>query len=427
MSNVAQVSPSTHRTLPPGAWSAVALLWWAGGSNYLARTMLTTMRESIVADIPMSDAQFGLLTAGFLWVYAFANPIGGFLADRFSRKAVIVGSLFAWSAVTACTAFARTFEQFLAFRMLLGISEAVYIPAAVSLIVDFHRGPTRGLAAGIHTTGLIFGSTIGGIGGWIAEHHKWSTAYHWIAVPSLILGGVLYLLLREPEREHPLVPTTGLAPSGVGFWSGLAKLARTGPLYWVLACWCLQGAVGWLILGWMPTHMREQYGMGQGAAGFSALGYVYVFQTVGLLAGGYWSDQWSRTFPRARIVLPAVAFVLTAPIFLLSGQSNVLLFTILALAGWGLAEGFLGANMMPIICFSIDQRYRGTAYGVVNCFTAIFGGASIWMGGALRDARINLNVIITYCALGVFLCGATLWMLNRNVRATEKRAGQPGA
>lgn len=416
--------PTSHpaaRALLPGAWAAVALLWFAGGSNYVARTMLTTMRSSIIEDIPMSDAQFGLLTAGFLWVYAFANPLGGFLADRFSRKAVIVGSLIAWSAVTACTAYVRTFEQFLALRMVLGLSEAFYIPAALALIVDYHRGPTRSLAAGIHTTGLIFGSTIGGLGGWIAEHHNWGVAYSSIGVPSLILGFVLMMFLREPPREYPIAPAGRDAAPAPGFWSAMATIAKPGPLYFVTICWCLQGAVGWLIIGWMPTQMHEQYAMGQGAAGFSALGYVYVFQTVGLLAGGRWSDRWSVTFPRARVVLPAVAFMLTAPTFLLAGQFNVFLFTVLSLACWGLAEGFLGANMMPIICFSVDQRYRATAYGVLNCFTAIFGGLSIWLGGVVRDAQISINVILTYCALGVFVCGLALWMVNRAVRATERR------
>lgn len=422
-------SPS-HRpagSLPPGAWTAITLLWFAGGSNYLARTMITTMRGSIVEDIPMTDAQFGLLTTGFLWVYAFANAVGGFLADRFSRKAIIVGSLIAWSAVTAATAHVRTFEQFLALRMLLGVSEAFYISAAVSMIVDYHRGPTRGLAAGIHTTGLIFGSSIGGLGGWIAENHSWSAAYSAIGVPSLILGFVLFFLLREPDREYPLAAAGDSAAPQFTFWSVLVTLARPGPIYWLLLCWCLQGAVGWLLIGWMPTHMREQFGMGQGEAGITALGYLYAFQTVGLLAGGHWSDRLSRTFPRARIVLPAASFLLPTIAFLLTGQSSHFFFTVLSLAGWGLAAGFLGANMMPLVCFVVDQRYRATAYGVLNTFPAIFGGVSIWLGGYVRDANVSLSVILVYCGVGAGLCGAALWMVNRHVRAEEQRtAPSPG-
>ena len=164
----AATAGSIRSALPAAAWTAVAVLWLAGGSNYLTRTMLTTMRGSILQEIPMSDAQFGLLTSGFLWTYAIASPFAGFFADRFSRRLVVCISLGAWSVITCLTAFAQTFEQFLALRVLLGLSQAFYIPAAVALIIDYHRGPTRAFAAGIHVTGLIAGSAMGGVGGWLA-------------------------------------------------------------------------------------------------------------------------------------------------------------------------------------------------------------------------------------------------------------------
>lgn len=153
------------------------LLWSAAASNYLTRTMLTTMRGSILEEIPMTDAQFGLLTSVFLWTYALFSPLGGFFADRFSRRSVVLGSILSWSAITWVTAYVTNFEQFLVLRGLLGISQALYIPAAVALIVDYHRGPTRALAAGSHTTGLVIGSMIGGVGGWIAEDRGWTAAY----------------------------------------------------------------------------------------------------------------------------------------------------------------------------------------------------------------------------------------------------------
>ena len=157
----------TKAALPAGAWLVVALLWLAGCSNYLTRTMLTTMHGSIMQAIPMSETQFGLLTSVFLWVYAFMSPVGGFLADRFSRRRVIICSIFSWSLITWLTAYVTTFRELLVLRALLGMSEACYIPAALALITDYHRGPTRSLATGLHMSGLVFGSTIGGLGGWL--------------------------------------------------------------------------------------------------------------------------------------------------------------------------------------------------------------------------------------------------------------------
>jgi MFS family permease len=125
------------------AWLCVALLWFVACLNYFDRIMLTTMRDSVVEAIPMTDKQFGLLTSVFLWVYGGLSPFAGFLADRFGKSRVIVGSLFAWSAITWLTGHAKTFDQLLAARALMGISEACYIPAGMALIMDYHRGPTH--------------------------------------------------------------------------------------------------------------------------------------------------------------------------------------------------------------------------------------------------------------------------------------------
>src|SRR5690606_38737514 len=130
-------------------WLLVALLCIIGCLNYLDRMMIVTMRTSILEEIPMSDAQFGLLTSVFLWVYGFSSPVAGYIADRFNRSFVIIGSLFVWSLVTWLTAHATTFEGLLAARALMGISEAFYFPAAMALIMDWHSDKTKSTAVGI--------------------------------------------------------------------------------------------------------------------------------------------------------------------------------------------------------------------------------------------------------------------------------------
>ena len=145
-------SPMRREFTPSArAWGTVALLWFVGLLNYLDRVTITTMHGSLTAAVPMTEAQFGLLTTVFLVVYGGLSPFAGYLADRFSRARVIVVSLFVWSFITWLTSHAKTFEQLLATRALMGISEACYIPAALAMIADFHRGPTRSLATGINS------------------------------------------------------------------------------------------------------------------------------------------------------------------------------------------------------------------------------------------------------------------------------------
>src|SRR6185436_18126136 len=112
------------------AWLVVALLFPVALLNYLDRQMLATMKSSMVADIPSiaNKADWGFVLGCFKWTYAVLSPFGGFIADRFSKRYVIAGSLFVWSAVTWWTGHVTSFNELVAARAIMGISEAFYIP-----------------------------------------------------------------------------------------------------------------------------------------------------------------------------------------------------------------------------------------------------------------------------------------------------------
>jgi predicted MFS family arabinose efflux permease len=309
---------------------------------------------------------------------------------------------------------AKTFEQFFVLRVLLGLSQACYIPAAVALIIEFHRGSTRAWAAGIHVTGMVAGSVLGSAGGWLAQAYNWSYAYLVIGIPNLALGVLLIFMLKDPPREGA-APGGSVGPS-VRMGEAWRVLGRPGIFYAMMACVGVQGAVSWVIIGWMPTQMMEQFKLGQGAAGFSSLGFLYVAQTIGLLAGGRWTDLWSRANPRARVFLPAVAIVCAVPALWLTGWIHLIGLTMLSLTLWGLAMGFLGANLMPIICLIVDPRYRATAMGVTNACAAIAGGLAVYGVGALRDANFGVSLILTFGGFGALLCASMLWLINNWVK-----------
>ena len=135
-------------------WIVVALLWGVALLNYMDRQMLSTMKDAMEIDISelQSATNFGRLMAVFLWIYGFMSPVAGMIADRLNRKWLIVGSLFVWSAVTYGMGYADTFEQIYWLRALMGVSEALYIPAGLSLIADWHQDKSRSLAIGVHMT-----------------------------------------------------------------------------------------------------------------------------------------------------------------------------------------------------------------------------------------------------------------------------------
>ena len=123
-------------------WIVVALLWVVALLNYMDRQMLSTMQEAMKVDIvELNKAEaFGALMAVFLWIYGFMSPIAGMIADRVNRKWLVVGSLFVWSGVTYLMGYADNFHELYWLRAVMGVSEALYIPSALSLIADWYQG-----------------------------------------------------------------------------------------------------------------------------------------------------------------------------------------------------------------------------------------------------------------------------------------------
>src|SRR2546426_10286961 len=161
-------------SLSRAAWLVVALLWPVALLNYLDRQMLASMKFSVMADIPSigSEANWGKILGQFKWVYAFLSPVGGYIADRFSRRFTICGSLFVWSGVTWATGHVTTYDGLLMARSLMGISEAFYIPAALALIADYHTGHTRSRAVGLHQMAIYVGVIVGGFSGYVACYRR---------------------------------------------------------------------------------------------------------------------------------------------------------------------------------------------------------------------------------------------------------------
>jgi len=412
---------TTELILPNRAWLTVGLLWFIGLLNYLDRVMITTMRGSIVAEIPMTEAQYGLLTAAFLWTYGLLSPFAGFLADRYSRSRVIVISLFSWSLVTWLTAHATTYWELLATRMLMGVTEAAYIPAALALITDYHRGHTRSRAEGIHMSGIMVGAGLGGVGGWIAERHGWEHSFTLFGLIGLGYTFIVAFLLKDAPRERSINAASGVADElpEIGLRAAFTSLLSKKSFILALFYWGLLGMGGWAVVGWMPTYMNENFNLAQGVAGLTATGYLQTALLVGVLVGGAWADRWFRTNPYGRFYVPFIGLCVAAPGIFLAGYTNLLPLAILGLVVYGFARAFADCNMMPILCQVTDPRYRATGYGVLNLCGTIVGGITIYAGGAIRDAKMDVSLIFGFASISMVGCAALLLLIKSH--AAEDR------
>lgn len=403
------------------AWLIVGLLAFVGTLNYLDRVMITTMRSSIIEAIPMSDTKFGLLTSVFLWVYGLLSPFAGFLADRFKRSNVIIASLFLWSLVTWLTSQAHTYEQLLATRALMGVSEACYIPAALALIADYHRGPTRSLATGIHMAGVMVGQSLGFLGGWIADRAAWGTAFSIFGLVGIVYSVILAFLLRDAPSKSEDALINIKPKNTIRFSEAIVDLFKRRSFNFAFIFWALLGVVGWLIVGWLPTYYKEHFNLSQSQSGIYATWYFYICSLIGVLVGGLWADRWSKKNPKGRIFVPVVGLCIAAPFILLASSTNVLFIAVAGFMVYAFTRPFSDTNMMPILCLIADPKYRATGYGILNFFACIVGGIGIYAAGALRDQHIDLRIMFQLASAIMVICVVLLFLIKPKYIEVEKK------
>ncbi|PRD56990.1 MFS transporter [Sphingobacterium gobiense] len=388
-------------------WFVVAALWVVAFLNYFDRILITSMRDPIVNEFNLTDAQFGLLTTIFLIAYGLFSPLGGYLADKYARKTLIVFSVFVWSLMTIWTGYCRSFEEMLISRFLMGVSEACYIPAGLAMITDYHRGRSRSLATGLHMSGLYAGMALGGVGGYMADLWGWRFGFHLFGFIGVLYAMILWFTLveyRDKERDADKKTIAG-SEKKIAVGQTFRAIFQLRSFYIVLIYFAILGMANWIVNGWMPTFLKQQYALDLGAAGLSATGYIQIGSFAGVVLGGLLADYWVRKSAKGRLYAIVLGFVLGAPCLFLLSSTSTFGIAIAGMVVFGLGRGFNDANLMPLLRQIVEGRYVATAYGFLNCLSTIVGGIMVYLGGALMDAQIGLSIIYQVTAI-LLLCGS---------------------
>lgn len=385
-------------------WVVVALLGGVALLNYMDRQMLSTMKDSMQMDITdlQSATNFGRLMAVFLWIYGLMSPISGIIADNLSRKKLIVGSLLVWSSVTYLMGLATTYDQVFWLRALMGVSEALYLPAGLALIADYHTGGSRSLAVGIHMTGLYLGQAIGGFGATLAATYSWHTTFHWFGIIGIVYAFVLLVFLKDSKRkvaetnaETPQKPKTNVLVSLKSLFTNIA--------FWVILLYfAIPSLPGWATKNWLPTLFAENLHLPMSQAGPMATITIAVSSFIGVLLGGILSDKWVRKNIRGRIYTGAIGLSLTIPSLLLLGFGNSIVEVVCAGVLLGIGFGMFDANNMPILCQFVGPNQRATAYGVMN-MVGVFAGAMITsvLGAWSDDGNLGMGFALLAAVVAV--------------------------
>jgi MFS family permease len=301
-------------------------------------------------------------------------------------------------------------------RALMGISEAFYIPAALALISEYHLGPTRSRAVGLHQAGIYVGQILGGFAGYVADSpdHGWRWMFSTCGMIGVIYAIPLVAAMRDPVRAVPTAADTVAAKTGV-----IRGLLGNRNFLLLVAYFTLPAIAGWVVRDWMPEILREKFSLGQGKAGVSAILYVQIASLIGALIGGTLADRWMKTTNRGRIFTSAIGMALFLPALFGVGNAPTLMFAIVGLIVFGLGWGFFDCNNMPILCQIARPEWRATGYGIMNLVSISCGGFGDYAFGLLRDRNVPLNLIFgAFAGVALF----SIFIVLRIKPAEEKSA-----
>jgi MFS family permease len=384
------------------AWLLVGVMWLAYFLNYSDRQVVFSIFPILQSELGFSNTQLGLTGSVFLWVYAICSPIAGQIGDRYSKRTLVVLSLFLWSGVTTMTGLSNSASMLLTCRALIGITESLFMPAAVALTANAYSPASRSRAIAVFDTAQLGGVVMGGwFGGFMAQEYQWRWAFYSLGVFGILYSVPYHSFLRRTSEEAQVETKRS------GSKLAITALVRV-PTFRIL---CLVFPaftfVLWLLYAWLPNFLYEKFSLSLSEAGFTATVFLQTATLAGLLLGGLMADWLYRSTPAARFWLVACGLFLASPCVHLIGNSDSLFLTKLAAVGFGLGSGILIANFMVASFDVVPADTRASAVGWLNFIGAFVSGFAALLGGSLKQS-VGIHALLTRSSIVCIVAGGLL-------------------
>jgi MFS family permease len=366
---------------PSYKWFVVGMLWFVCFFNYADRQAIFAVFPLIKQQLGLTDVQLGIVGAAFMWMYALFGPLAGWLCDRLPRKTLVLGGLIAWSLVTALTAVCHSYGQLVLCRALSGLGEAVYLPASMSLIADYHGAATRSRAMSLHQSSVYVGSIAGGaISGLVGQFYGWRWSFILFGAGGLLFAFVVGKFLMEPGRGSS---EQRFDTSSKGNLLDELKALLESPIVRLLIL-AFVGAnfVAVVFLTWMPSFLYGKFHMSLSMAGLNGTMYLQLSSVVGVLCGGLLADSLTRRFAGGRMLTQALGLFLGIPFLFFTGWAASVPAVVLGMIGFGYCKGLYDANIFASLYDVVAVRQRGIAAGMLNSLG--------WLGGGFAPVAIAL-------------------------------------
>lgn len=412
-------------------WVVVGLLFFSGFLNLEDRVVIFSVMPLLRKELQLSDVFVGALMSVFLWTYALCSPLAGYFGDRWSRKKVIVGCLALWSLVTVTAGLVTSPAQLMTTRVLLAVTEAFYIPAALALVADYHSAATRAKAVATLIIGMNLGPIVGGAGaGWIGDHYGWRPTLIALGGAGMLLAMLQALFLRDIRVGASDGATASAVPTRrASLGATVGEILRTPSVVAIMVAVAIFSLGAWMLITWLPLFLYESFKMNLTQSGFfgnlAVTGPVFI----GALCGGLLSDHVGAKQPKRRMALLLGFYVLAIPWPILfsvaTGPAMVLGSAFLFQLCRALGE----LNSHPLIFELVSPEKRSTAVGMSNCLNSLCGGVGALAVGQYRESLgfqtvFGLVPIIIALVSGGLLL-AYLKTLGPDLARAAQRKGRP--
>ncbi len=403
-------------------WAVVAILFFCAALNYGDRTAVSSVFPLLRHDFGMSDVELGAIGSFFLLSYACGSPFAGLLADRRSRSRLVTISLLSWSVVTAASGLSSNSGQLLFARVLLGLAECLYLPAAIALIADYHGVASRALAMGIHVAGLSFGMIVGGtLGGYLGQTFGWRVMFFCLGGAGMAMALLCHFVLAD---KGPLSSPARVTATPFKLDS-IRRLTRV-PTYLIIISEAMLASVGsWIFFNWLPLFYKETFHMSLAEAGFSGSFTIQSAAVIGSILGGRISDWAARRDIRKRMLVQLLSLFCAAPFCLVFLMQPTLAAVNVAIFAYALFGQFAVSNEHPVLCDVLDPELRATAIGCMNSTSCFAAGAGLLLTGYFKQT-VGLAAIFGSPSL-LMLCAGLLVLIGyrRFITADIARRRQP--
>ncbi|HVB25413.1 MAG TPA: MFS transporter [Ktedonobacteraceae bacterium] len=397
--------------------------------NYADRYVLSSVLPAIKKEFGMTDFQSGLLISSFLLVYAVATLPLGVWADRGIRKNIVAICVGIWSVSTALAGFTHNLLQLFSMRSILGIGEAGYAPASLSLLGDFFDRTRRGRILSYWSVGTLIGAAIGvALGGIVASTLGWRWAFYIVGIPGLIVTFLAWRICEpkrgafDRENDEATASAMGHGNPGKDFRKSVQKLLKI-PTYWIIV-----GALvfSFFTIGgtsfWLPTYLNRAFNLSLANSGAISGIVLIVSGVVGTVVGGWLADFLQRRFPGGRLLTCVLGFLIGAPLvmvaLLIHTQVLFILVFIIAAISLNFCTGPLNAVLQDVIA----PEMRATALGLALLLAHILGdAASPTIIGVLSDKFTLGTALLVTAPTFLFLAGLVCLLGLRTVARDMNR------